>query len=106
MEKMIIYVGKLSKFSLALHSEALVNTSGQVDFSSPDLDYQSTAYFLASIVYWDIAFLITISYSVGSSMYIHMVIFIKQRIHLCPAMRKTLPGILQLVRFKPAFDKS
>ena len=31
---------KSSKFSLALQPEALVNTSGRVDFSSPEVDGQ------------------------------------------------------------------
>ena len=36
MEKMLIYIGNHPK-SLALQPEALVNTSGRVDFSRPGL---------------------------------------------------------------------
>ena len=43
-----LYMGKnsfsleISKFSLALQPEALVNTSGRVQFSSPDVTYSKT----------------------------------------------------------------
>ena len=40
MDKILIYIGNHPKISLSLQPEALVNTSGRVDFSSPDVAYQ------------------------------------------------------------------